>query len=552
MSAITAKSRFSRSASSFPLALGAMPPALRRRPSELVAITRSIFAKRGFTLADIARQSRIRFPGNPRFRIPPNFYDALRRASFSPSLHQLYALSVLTGYKLADWLCVYGFSFDDAARFQARFPRYRTAELDARAYDSSANVSWFEEAQSIALGTELTPLSQWLFGKTIRPLASLTDRAAVSFRYLKIGSRDAYAFPDLLPGSIVRVNVRYPPDQLLAPDNANHILAIERVDGIFCGRVRNVGRGRVVLCSRQLPYAPIELKLGSEAKIVGYVDMEIRRLEPVEIPEVQASWKPPAARSGLATEAKRIGEVARRARMRSSLSFREVSERTAEIARVLQHPNYFCAPGALSDLEARDVFPRHIHKLISLSAVYGVSVAELAELAGLPLEQAGQEVISAELKYASHREAAKSTHSSSPFLQAVAEEFDEIPFFLRKALPAILGLPNLSVRDFFWAGATENLVHPYLRDAAFLAVNRKIKTPVPSLSLPVWAQPLYVLELRDGKRLCATCSLQNGTLLVRLCTTVPGDLRLRHRDEVEIVGKVVAVARRLRPPDKDG
>lgn len=519
----------------------------RRRQSALIDTTRSILAARGLSLTELSRQSRIRFPRSPLFRIPPNFYDALRRASFSPSLHQVYALSVLTGYRIADWMSVFGFSFDDAVRFQASWPRYATAELDPRVYDPSAEVSWFEEVRA-PLGAELTPLSRWLFGKTTRPLESLTRRTNARFRYVKIGSRDAYAFPDLLPGSIARIDGRIPSDQLVAPDNANRILAIEHDHGIFCGRLGSLRRGRVVLCSRQLPYAPIELKLGTEAKILGHVDMEIRPVESRETPEVQASWRQlwardapqPAAHSG------RLGELARQARIRSDLSFREASKRTAEIARVLQHPNYFCAPGALSDLETRDLFPRHIHKLISLSAIYCVSIAELTERAGLRLEDAGQEPLPGRWKYASRPDGVDMLHIPSPFLSTAEDEFEEIPFFLRKALPPILGISNLSVRDLFWAGATAELMHPYLKSATFLAVNRKRKTPAPSLSSPVWAQPLYVLELRDGTRLCAACSLQDGTLLVRPCTTASfGILRLRHRVDAEVLGKVVAIVRRL-------
>jgi hypothetical protein len=538
---------FSPNRSVLPCTERAMPPSSRRRQSEIIDITRSVLAARGLSLAEISRQSRVRFAGRAPFRIPPNFYDALRRASFSPSLHQLYALSVLTGYRIADWMSVFGFSFDDAAAFQASRPRYRTAELDARVYDRRAEVSWFKEVQA-PLGAELAPLSQWLFGKTTRPLESLSQKTGASFRYLKIGSRDAYAFPDLLPGSIVRIDSRVPADQLLTEDNANRILAIETDRGIFCGRLRIVRQGRIVLCSRQLPYAPVELKLGAEAKIVGYVDMEIRQVESREAPEVEPSWgrlwtrgaaEPPA-------HSQRVRELARQARLRSGFSFREASERTAEIARALQHPNYYCAPGALSDLEARDRFPRHIHKLISLSAVYCVPLAEFAELAGLRFEEAGQEPMPVQWKYASCREAVEVPFGPSPLLNQVESHFEEVPFFLRNALFSILGLPNVSVRDLFWAGATADLVHPYLKNAAFLAVNRKSKTPAPSLSSPVWAQPLYVLELRDGKRLCAACTLQEGTLIVRPCTTASrGFLRLRHRTDVEVLGKVEAIVRRL-------
>jgi hypothetical protein len=238
--------------------------------------------------------------------------------------------------------------------------------------------------------------------------------------------------------------------------------------------------------------------------------------------------------------------LACRARVRSGFSFREASERTAEIARVLQHPNYYCAPGALSDLEARDRFPRHIHKLISLSAVYCVPITDLAELAGLRFEEAGQEPMPVQWKHASRREAVEVPFGPSPFLNQVETQFEEIPFFLRKALSSILGLPNVSVRDLFWAGATTDMVHPYLKNAVLLAVNRKSKTPAPSLSSPVWAQPLYVLERREGKRLCAACTLQEGTLIVRPCTTASrGLLRLRHRTDVEVLGKVEAIVRRL-------
>jgi hypothetical protein len=134
----------------------------------------------------------------------------------------------------------------------------------------------------------------------------------------------------------------------------------------------------------------------------------------------------------------------------------------------------------------------------------------------------------------------------SQFLEEVQGMIEEVPYFLRDALPSIVGLPNLSVRDLFWAGATGDLFHPYLRDSLFLAINRQSKIPAPSLSSPVWAQPLYVLETRDGNRSCAACSLQNGILMVRPCTTTSRRLlRLRNRIDAEVIGKVVAIARRV-------
>jgi transcriptional regulator with XRE-family HTH domain len=516
---------------------------------------RAILAARGLSLAEVSRQSDVRFAGGGLFRIPPNFYDALRRRSFSPSLHQLYALSTLTGFRLADWLHLFGFSFDDPAMFQAAWPQHQTVELDARIYDRRMAIPWFKERHPIVFGTELTPLSHWLSGGIVRTLDSLSAKIGPTFRYLQIGSRDAYAFPDLLPGSIVRIDGRLPSERLLEKKYADCILAVEHSRGVICCRLRRASSNRVILCPRQLPYGPAELELGTNARILGVVDLEIRRVASLEAPTVSTAasrvWKSGESRSSAVPG--HVGEWIRRARFRCGLSFREASGRTAEIARILGHPNYFCSAGALSDLETRKLFPRHLHKLISLCAVYCVAIGELMALAGLPLVSAGQEAMPEQFSYGSRLQPQAAAEQPSLFLRTMEDEFKEIPFFLRTALPSILGLPNLSVRDLFWAGATQDLYHPYLGGSAILAVNRKNKAPLPALSSPVWAQPLYVLELRDGNRLCAACSLQDGILIVRPCTTLSGDLlRLRNRVEAEVLGQVVAIVRRLDLPSEPG
>jgi hypothetical protein len=529
--------------------MGTMPLLLSPSPNSVLSTIRALLSSRSLSLAEISRQSRSQFSTNAQFWIPSNFYDALHHVSFSPSLHQFFALSVLTGYRLMDWLHVFGFSFDAPSRFQAAWPRYQTVELDARVYDTDAEVAWYEETPGILLGEELTPLNHWLAGKTMRRLDRLSDSRTPKFRYLKIGTGDAYAYPDLLPGSVVRVDIRVATESLLREPDSKRILAIEHSRGITCSRFRPSGPGRIILCSRQVPYAPVEMTLGTEARILGVVDLEIRNLAYRGTPTVSSSaarhWSPAALRRSEGRG--RIGDYLRQARIRSRLSFHETSERTREIARVLNHPNYFCAASALCDMEARDLFPRHIHKLISLSAVYCLPVAELAALAGLPSETAGREKMPEQLIKVRVRQPENIATPVSSFWRAVETRFEQIPFFLRGALPDLLGLPNLSVRDLFWAGATARLAHPYLRDAAFLAVNRKSKTPAPSLASPVWAQPLYVLELRDGSRICAACTLQNGILLIRPGTTAVSHLiRLQNHIDVEVLGRVAALLRSVK------
>lgn len=515
--------------------------------SETVDRVRSLLTTRGLSLAELSRQSRHRFPANRLFRIPPNFYDILRRPSFTPSLHQVYVLSALTGYPLADWLSVFGFSFDDAARFQASLPQKQTVELDARIYDPMAEIAWFERDIAPSFGVEPAPLNDWLSGTAMRPLGSLSDRPGGSFRYLKIGSRDVYAFPELLPGSIVRVNREMSIRQLLAEDKNGRILAIAAGERIFCGRLRPVRDGRVVLCSRQLSYPPMEWTLESEARILGYIDIEIRPLGMRQTPEVPASWRRLSGprRPRTTSSSRHVGALIRSARMRSGLSLHEASERTRLVARVLGHGDYFCAPATLSDLESGDLFPRHIHKWISVSAVYCISLAELTEATGLPLDRVTDKLSRMPRGSMGSSNVAAASHGS-PFLQRIADEFQEIPFFLRKALPAYLELPALAIQDFFWAGATDDLFHPYLKNSAFLVVDSKSKTPALSKRCPMWAQPFYVLQLRGGRLLFAPCHVEDGTLVVRTCTTNAAEiLRLRYPSQVEILGKVVAAVRRL-------
>ena len=160
---------------------------------------RSIFASRGLSLADVCRVSREIAPSE-RFRdIPHNFYSLLRSRRFSPSLYQLFALSAISGFRLVDWLAVFGFSLDDVPRFQAAFPTLRTVELDARIYDSRHAAPWFTELRIPDFAAPLTPLTSWLGLTTRRTVHPVQMHASSSYRFVKIGAQDSYAFPDLIP-----------------------------------------------------------------------------------------------------------------------------------------------------------------------------------------------------------------------------------------------------------------------------------------------------------------------------------------------------------------
>jgi hypothetical protein len=523
--------------------LGRQSPALPDR-------VRLILRTRGLSLAEVSRASRALNPGDRLRHIPHNFYSSLRNRRFSPGLYQVLALSILSNYRLVDWLGVFGFSLDDVPCFHASLPALRTIELDARVYQPGASIPWFYDLTPADLSLPLVPLSRWLAPGPPRRFDSLSHRSSETYRYVKIGSEDAFAFPDLLPGSIVRVhNRRFSCLERLPTGKsaARRLYLVEHSRGLTCSRLYRSPSKKIVLCSRHLPYAPVELKEGKEAAVLGVADLEIRQLGQIVKPMVPSRlghfWTPaPLPESSRAAH---VGEFIRRARKRSGLSFREASERTRIIARKLGDARYYCAPGSLSDYEARKLPPRHIHKLISICAVYFASAAELLEVSGASLNKAGE--LSMPYEFLNLRPGDERCVSQpSDFLKRVQRRFRRLPYFLRNAASSLFGLFDLSVRDVFWAGGAQGSTHSHFAGALFLVVDRKRKTPRPSLSSAVWAQPAYVLEQRGGDYLCGFCSLENSTLILRSCLAGPPKLlRLRNRVDAEVVGRVVGIIRKL-------
>jgi hypothetical protein len=494
------------------------------------------------SLARLARASRSSL-GNQRERIPRGLYRALGKSEFSPSLYQIFTLSVLTGYRLADWLAVFGFSLDDISRFQVLLPAVRTVELDSHVYTPGRSLSWFPETRAPDFCAPLMPFASWL-ELPARKSGSIPYGADPAYRFVKIGSEDAFAFPDLLPGSIVRIA---PERAARSNPPADRLLLVEHSHGLTCTRLSRSTSGRFVLCSRQLPYAPVELREGTEAQLLGAADFEIRRLGQLEKPVVPKRlgryWTPAPLLKG--TSRHHVGECIERARTRSGLSFREASERTRLIARALGEERYYCAPGTLSDFETRKQLPRQVHKIISLCAVYFLSAAHLLEAAGIGFEDAGNVPMPRELLR--HRsEEIPGGNMPSAFFAAIGERFGQVPYFLAPSLQNLFALPDFSVRDVFWAGGLKATEDSGLSGALFLVVDRKQKTPRPSLTSPAWQQPVYVLLARNGTYLCGFCTLENGVLMLRPCVAeLPKVMRLGNRMEAEVVGRVIGMVRRV-------
>jgi hypothetical protein len=512
---------------------------------------RDILASRDLTLYEVSLRSRSLYGVSSPHFIPHNFYYELRRPTFSPSLYHFAALSRISGYRLSHWLRAFHIPLENISRMQLLLPAKRTILLDSSVVDEDEEVPWFRGKAVTSPRPPIAPLTQLLEFHGRKRIAEFSGKQGHSFRYAKIGREDALVFPEVVPGSIVRVNLEIPPHLLPTPGGAvsKHIFLLEHTKGLTCSRLRNLGQGLLMPVSTKLPYAQIELRQPTEANLVGIVDLEIRPLTKVGRPEVPKElarrWKPTPVGGEL-----RWPQLLKRARTRVNLSLHAASELSRTIAVQLRDDRYFISVSSLSDYEAADSPPRHVHKILTLCGLYGLEFDTILHVAGIPRESLGTDSIADDLlqRGADPGEEQEPTLPSEQggFLEELLRTLGEVPFFLRNSLDLLTGSSESSLEDFFWVGGNRDGLHPYLEDGLMVALNRRKKNPRHYPAKPLWEQPVYLLMRRDGSYLCACCSVEDDRLILHpYPQQVHLPMQFWNHDEAEVIGQVVAIVRRL-------
>jgi transcriptional regulator with XRE-family HTH domain len=511
---------------------------------EVAARIRNVLAGRGLTLSEVTRISHERYAGKSRYRIPHHFYADLRNESFSPRIEQLAALSAITNYRLVDWMALVGLPPDHVAPLAASLPLERTVILDATVRETNALVGWFRSRPIRGREPAIAPLGQFLEPGLALPVDSLLPKKPSPFLYAKIGREDAFAFPDLLPGSIVRVDTRRG-NRAYIPSlsRSRAIYLVEHGRGFTCCRLHISRNSGVTLRSTQLPFAEVELELDSEVRIRGVVDLEFRFLVNAPRPEVShdlaAFWRP----RPLATLSPRktLGELLRERRVAAGISLRQAAKRSTQIVHATGDERHFFARSTLATLETTADPRLSIHQVFALCALYSLQFEVL--LAALGIETPEMEPIPV---FNARPSAPPSAGDDGEFLWHLVENLEEIPLFLRNALSQLTGLPALSLRDLVWLGGQRVSLHPYLRGSILAAINRSHKTPSFGPGRPLWEQPLHLLLLRNGSYLCAACSFEKNEIVVRpFADGEEQPVRLKNTVDVEVAGQVIALLRRL-------
>jgi transcriptional regulator with XRE-family HTH domain len=349
---------------------------------------------KGFTLYRLAALARTRYPQQSAFHIRRNFSFPLR-SGLSPTFQQVLAFSQLTGSPLWDWLRIFGFSLADIPRIQALVARPRTGRIDKDLVDPQGLFPSLHYRQPGRSLPTVAPLSQLLEQSGSCAINLLTAAERRDFVYAKIGTEDALAFPELLPGSIVRADPGLIRSSLSPGRRSSNFFLVEHGRGLNCGQLRVSASNRMAFVTSNASFANVEFRLGVEARILGVVDLELRFRPASEKRRGTADttarisshliepWNP----TPLETRAsQRPGALLETARLHAGLSFRSASKLSRTVAKILGDHHYFASSGTLSDYEAGDRMPRHIHKLLTLSIIYSVTFRALLQSFGIALD----------------------------------------------------------------------------------------------------------------------------------------------------------------------
>jgi len=347
------------------------------------------------TLLQVSLASAKLFPGEPLYRVPHSLYSDLRNERFTPNLYQIVGLSAVTGYTLPDWLSVFDFRLNDIVRLQIRLSFPKTILLDTTLYGDHEPIQWFDVRQEPT--DPITPLIQVLTQSVPQRIGALRQGNLMAFLYAKLGTEDDLSYPELLPGSIVRVDPRDALARLATSEGrvSSQLFLVEHTHGLNCCRLQQLADGRITLVSTNRAAPRLELRLGSELKIIGIIDMEIRRFHKTAPPFVSPPLpgRASAGFSDLAATNLPIRHLLLQGRHRSGLSFRAASAMSREIAATLNDTRYFAAVGSLSDYETTDRPPRHLHKAITLCILYAIDFWTFLRAAGIVTGPLGTEPI---------------------------------------------------------------------------------------------------------------------------------------------------------------
>lgn len=249
------------------------------------------------------------------------------------------------------------------------------------------------------------------------------------------------------------------------------------------------------------------------------------------------------------------GKRLRAERERLGLSLRDVEDLSESIADRRQSSDYKLARTSLADIENGKVAPS-LHRLYTLSVVYGRDYDRMAILCGVPVSEALTEhktlalphtylVGGAPEAYKAAMQAAaklreKLRTERTNLVRKMIEPWDEVPLVLQ----LLAGSDAL----YGYVGNDDDTLYPFVRPGAFVRIDPRQKK-IPSAGWHSdYDRPIFFVELREHY-VCTWCEILDGRLIL-----VPSQQskrkthHVRYPSEATIVGRVTAITQDIVEP----
>ncbi len=246
----------------------------------------------------------------------------------------------------------------------------------------------------------------------------------------------------------------------------------------------------------------------------------------------------------------RPGERLRVLRVSLGLKARDVERTSRQLSTTLGKGDYYISHSSLVTIERLSTTPS-IYKLYSLSVIYGMNFFELLAFYGVDVHAITKAQLA--LSVSSTRLIKPEVYDPSrpvtlPMKFAAQVNIEQTNLFSRMfqawgSLPvALLEHLELDKHLYGFIGLGDHTLDPLIRPGSIVRINdhdRKIQNPPWENE---FSRPIYFFELREGYS-CGWCQLDGHELSI-----IPHSLsrspirRFRHPDEVDIVGRVTALA----------
>lgn len=322
---------------------------------------KQVLRRMGLTMTRVSSLTKMRYGEDTAYFIPRSFLHR-QRHGITPHICQMVALSQVTGFRFVDWMKLCGFDFELIRALQLRVHTERTAII----VQSQASIS---------------PDSRILLRNS--GFQNKDDR----YLFAKIGSRDAVAYPNVLPGSVVRADRCHIADVFEKGSADDRLWLVEHPGGITCCFVKPVDTSHVLLLPNHPPLSGWPLRLSREVRILGLVDLELRPREPgLFRPMRRLTRSEIPFQMDSRDSSVNFSTLLRISRARSGLTLRAAHEMTIRVARLLGNREHAIALGLLSDYEAMNTVPRHVAKIMSLCIIYGIDLFELMRAGGVYID----------------------------------------------------------------------------------------------------------------------------------------------------------------------